>query len=96
MSQLRITYNVYKAVYAIAHAITEMLACEPEKGPFLEGHCPDVQRLQPVQVNSILQFVDVIHATALRTNMRQSFSVPDSSLPATSELFNTLEGMDEL
>lgn len=83
-------------MYAIAHAITEMLTCEPGKGPFLEGQCPDVQRLQPVQVNSILQFLDVIHATASRTNMKQLFSVPDNLLPATSELFNTFEGMDEL
>ncbi|XP_067363907.1 extracellular calcium-sensing receptor-like [Channa argus] len=58
VSQLRITYNVYKAVYAIAHAIKEMLSCEPGKGPFSEGQCPDVQKLQPVQIAHYLRHVN--------------------------------------
>ncbi|XP_026149923.1 extracellular calcium-sensing receptor-like [Mastacembelus armatus] len=58
VSQLRITYNVYKAVYAIAHAIKNMLACEPGKGPFLKGQCPDVERLQPLQIAHYLREVN--------------------------------------
>ncbi|KAK2847340.1 hypothetical protein Q5P01_010339 [Channa striata] len=46
------------AVYAIAHAIKEMLACEPGKGPFLEGQCPDVHKLQPVQIAHYLRHVN--------------------------------------
>ncbi|XP_049433448.1 extracellular calcium-sensing receptor-like [Epinephelus fuscoguttatus] len=58
VSQLRITYNVYKAVYAIAHAIKNMLACEPGGGPFLQGQCPDIRRLQPVQIAHYLREVN--------------------------------------
>jgi len=34
-SKLRISYNVYKAVYAIAHAVKSMKSCKKEAGPFL-------------------------------------------------------------
>lgn len=45
-----INYNVYKAVYAIANAIQDMLACQPGKGPFGNGECPDIKSIRPKQV----------------------------------------------
>ncbi|XP_064159214.1 extracellular calcium-sensing receptor-like [Anguilla rostrata] len=58
VSQLRTTYNVYKAVYAIAHAIQNMLSCQPGDGPFENGGCPDVTNLQPWQILHYLRTIN--------------------------------------
>ncbi|XP_064831366.1 extracellular calcium-sensing receptor-like [Oncorhynchus masou masou] len=58
VSQLRASYNVYKAVYAIAHAIQDMVACSPGEGPFNSGQCPDIRKLQPSQIAHYLRRVN--------------------------------------
>ncbi|XP_031651896.1 extracellular calcium-sensing receptor-like [Oncorhynchus kisutch] len=58
VSQLRASYNVYKAVYAIAHAIQDMVACPPGEGPFSSGQCPDIRKLQPSQIAHYLRRVN--------------------------------------
>eukprot|EP00063_Salmo_salar_P096022 XP_014070857.1 PREDICTED: extracellular calcium-sensing receptor-like [Salmo salar] len=58
VSQLRASYNVYKAVYAIAHAIQDMVACRPGEGPFNSGRCPDIRKLQPSQIVHYLRRVN--------------------------------------
>ncbi|XP_045928767.1 extracellular calcium-sensing receptor-like [Micropterus dolomieu] len=58
LSNLRPEYNVYKAVYALAHALDDMLQCEPGRGPF-DGHsCATLQRLEPWQLAHYLQKVN--------------------------------------
>ncbi|XP_056622664.1 extracellular calcium-sensing receptor-like [Triplophysa dalaica] len=60
VSQLRVTYNVYKAVYAIANAIHNMMHCQPGKGPFEHGECPDVTRIKP---RELLQYLNAVNFT---------------------------------
>ena len=61
LSNLRPEYNVYKAVYALAHALHEHLQCVPGSGPFKGQSCARLQGLEPWQVcfllNSIVLFI---------------------------------------
>ena len=50
VSDLRLEYNVYKAVYALAHALHDMLQCVPGRGPFPGHSCATLHTIQPWQV----------------------------------------------
>ncbi|XP_059187140.1 extracellular calcium-sensing receptor-like [Centropristis striata] len=50
VSELRPEYNVYKAVYALAYALDDMLHCEPGRGPFSGHSCATLQNLEPWQL----------------------------------------------
>ena len=50
ISNLRPEYNVYKAVYALAYALDDMLQCEPGRGPFSGHSCATLETLEPWQV----------------------------------------------
>lgn len=54
VSQLRISYNVYKAVHSVAHALKTMRSCVKGQGPFPLQVCPDVDIIQPWQVLIIM------------------------------------------
>ncbi|KAF7651623.1 hypothetical protein LDENG_00108240, partial [Lucifuga dentata] len=60
VSDLRSEYNVYKAVYALAYALHDMLQCVPGRGPFSGNSCANFQRLKPWQ---LIYYLEKVHFT---------------------------------
>ncbi|KAM9318708.1 LOW QUALITY PROTEIN: extracellular calcium-sensing receptor-like [Pholidichthys leucotaenia] len=58
ISNLQSEYNVYKAVYALAYALDNMLQCEPGRGPFRENSCATLEKLEPWQLLCYLEKVN--------------------------------------
>ncbi|KAL7879138.1 hypothetical protein AOLI_G00101120 [Acnodon oligacanthus] len=56
-SSPRVTYNVYKAVYAIAHSLHNLFQCVPGYGLFNESSCADINDIHPWQLQHYLQEV---------------------------------------
>ncbi|AWO99234.1 putative vomeronasal type-2 receptor 1-like [Scophthalmus maximus] len=57
VSQLRITYSVYKAVYAVAHALHNLEHCVNGQGPFTGKSCADITNFEPWQLMYYLKNV---------------------------------------
>uniref|UniRef100_A0A8C6SZZ1 G-protein coupled receptors family 3 profile domain-containing protein n=1 Tax=Neogobius melanostomus TaxID=47308 RepID=A0A8C6SZZ1_9GOBI len=67
LSNLRPEYNIYKAVYALAHALDDMLNCESGRGPFVGNSCATLHTMEPwhllyymEKVNFSTQFGDEV------------------------------------
>ncbi|XP_022535535.2 extracellular calcium-sensing receptor-like [Astyanax mexicanus] len=56
-SSPRVTYNVYKAVHAIAYSLHNLFQCVPGNGPFENLSCPDISNIHPWQLQHYLQEV---------------------------------------
>ncbi|KAL2095667.1 hypothetical protein ACEWY4_007815 [Coilia grayii] len=58
VSDLRPSYNVYKAVYALAHSLHNLVSCVPGQGPFKGNSCASLHDMQPWQLLHYLQSVN--------------------------------------
>ncbi|KAL0973510.1 hypothetical protein UPYG_G00205000 [Umbra pygmaea] len=58
VSDLRPEYNVYKAVYALAHSLHDLLQCVPGRGPFSGHSCASLKKLEPWQLLYYLERVN--------------------------------------
>ncbi|XP_054460758.1 extracellular calcium-sensing receptor-like [Anoplopoma fimbria] len=58
VSDLRPEYNIYKAVYALAYALDDMLQCKPGRGPYSGNSCGTLQTLEPWQLMHYLEKVN--------------------------------------
>uniref|UniRef100_H3AW36 G-protein coupled receptors family 3 profile domain-containing protein n=1 Tax=Latimeria chalumnae TaxID=7897 RepID=H3AW36_LATCH len=58
VSHLRVTYNVYNAVYAISHALHDLQSCKPGGGPFSRGACAEILDFEPWQ---LLHYMKNVH-----------------------------------
>ncbi|KAM3875149.1 extracellular calcium-sensing receptor-like [Diretmus argenteus] len=95
VSALRFTNNVYKSVYAVAHALHKLFKCEGGQGPFSSGGCADTKHIQQWQV---LQYLSTVNFTTKEGEQIYFDSNGDS--PARYELVNlrrtntgTMEGV---
>ncbi|XP_041127158.1 extracellular calcium-sensing receptor-like [Polyodon spathula] len=57
VSSPRVSYNVYKAVYAVAHSLHNLINCEPGKGPFDNFTCANISNIEPFQLQHYIQEV---------------------------------------
>ncbi|TRY96337.1 hypothetical protein DNTS_021834 [Danionella cerebrum] len=83
-SRLTVTYNVYMAVYAAAHALHSLLKCTIEKGsdPQLKPKCGSTD---------LLQHVKDVHFT---TRSGEEFYFQDGNIPPVYDLVNWQENQD--
>ncbi|XP_069053648.1 extracellular calcium-sensing receptor-like [Lepisosteus oculatus] len=89
VSSLRVSYNVYKAAYAIAHSLDSLTSCEPGKGPFGNFTCADPSSFEPWQLQHYIQTLSVTNA------LGEKISFDENGDPIASyDIINWQRGAD--
>ncbi|XP_078140353.1 olfactory receptor CR1 [Centroberyx gerrardi] len=83
-SQLRVTYNVYLAVYAAAHALHSLLSCPDRDSPSRSNSstCSSPQNINPIE---LLQHLNKVNFT---TPQGEKFFFQGADIPAMYDLVN--------
>ncbi|ROL49047.1 Extracellular calcium-sensing receptor [Anabarilius grahami] len=89
-SHLTVTYNVYLAVYAAAHALHSLLACTPQNNsdPKIKPKCSSTDNITPAQ---LLQHIGQVNFT---TQLGEEFYFQDGSIPPVYDLVNWQRAAD--
>ncbi|XP_006009625.1 extracellular calcium-sensing receptor-like [Latimeria chalumnae] len=82
-SNLRLTYNIYNAVYAAAYALHDLYSCKPGKGPFANGSCANIHDFEPWQ---LLHYVKNVHF--INTAGKEVFFDENGDPPPAYDILN--------
>ncbi|XP_033833297.1 extracellular calcium-sensing receptor-like [Periophthalmus magnuspinnatus] len=82
MSQLRVTYNVYLAVYAAAHALHSLLSCPNTEASAATSNCSSPQNVTPAQL------LEHLHTVNFTTPQGERFYFQGGDIPAKYDLIN--------
>ncbi|XP_069816277.1 extracellular calcium-sensing receptor-like [Dendropsophus ebraccatus] len=83
VSSLRATYNVYRAVHAIAKALIDLGKCKKGDGPFPNGTCADIENFNPWQ---LLYYMKMLRLNT--SDGRQLFFDQNGDPPAVYNIMN--------
>uniref|UniRef100_A0A8C4TFB7 Extracellular calcium-sensing receptor-like n=1 Tax=Erpetoichthys calabaricus TaxID=27687 RepID=A0A8C4TFB7_ERPCA len=75
-SNLRASYNVHKAVYALAHALHDLISCKSGNGPFENQTCANIKKLEPWQLIHYLKKVNFINHFGDRVTFDKNGDAP--------------------
>ncbi|KAJ1080367.1 hypothetical protein NDU88_000584 [Pleurodeles waltl] len=78
----RLTYNIYKAVYATALALQDLRTCLEGGGPFLQNTCANISAFHPWQ---LLYYIKKVR---LRSEVTETFFDRSGNPPALYDIVN--------
>ncbi|GCC32274.1 hypothetical protein chiPu_0010735 [Chiloscyllium punctatum] len=88
------SYHVYKAVYAVAHALDDMLSCEEGTGPFTNNTCAHTSSFEPWQIPRALCSEPCPPGSRKVSRKGQPICCFDCAECADGEISNTTDSTD--